>query len=411
MASQNINRVRDLNEPLRVQKRLLQFNNLPFSMGWVSSQEYTSAFKGDVQPYTNAAHGGYYPTYGEFGKLQTSEFSATVAISFKQIECYEKVRYARFIKRQLAQSGKLWAVQNGGELIWAKARVTSINEDVDNPAQENLLNLTITFELIDGYWVLASRTRTFLCPYCPPKYEKFDPYYCFDVTDLIGQCDASGASKCYPCQANLYEPPTSDGCDWQALCRYSQNELISMFGKECYNEYAIAYSCDLEKEQFCYDTAWGHKFRLRADDLNGQNYTRIEFCSKTDLPTDMLRIRIRSNTMGQLVIKQLDPAHIKDYGDANAPVDDKYVLDKVVIGSDTAYSVGEVVTTIGYGVKAYYSHDLRNPDSSITSIEDNVSRTSTPYFQLQPGINVFEIYGNPYREDAFAYFQPIEITY
>lgn len=381
-------------------------------MGWVSSQSYTSTFKGDTQSYTNAAHGGYYPEYGEFGKLETSEFSATVAISFKDIECDAKTRYARFIKRQLSKSGKLWAVQNGGELIWARARVLSVNEDVEDASETNTLRLNITFELIDGYWVIASATRTFLCSYCPPRFEQFDPYYCFEVTDLIGECDATGASKCYPCLANLYEAPINDGCDWKPLCYWSQNERVAMFGKECYNEFAISYSCDLESDYFCYDTAWGHKFRLRTDDVNGQNYTRVEFCCKSDLPTDMLRIRIKGEVAGRLYIRQLDPDHIRDYGEDNSPVDSKYVIDEVVIGQKEAYSVGTAVTTIGYGVKAYYSHNLKKPDEGITSIENNVTRTSTPYFQLQPGINVFEIGGNlPYRQDAFAYFQPIEITF
>ena len=64
------------------------------------SPSYSAAFKGSTQPYTNATHGGYYPRMGEYGVLQTSQFDAELDFSFQGIECDDKVRYARFIRRQ-----------------------------------------------------------------------------------------------------------------------------------------------------------------------------------------------------------------------------------------------------------------------------------------------------------------------
>lgn len=388
------------NSPLRVHKRLLQFNSLPFSFGELEEQSYTTTFKGETQSYTNNAHGGYFPTLGEFGKLNVSEFQATVVLSLKKIGCEDKVRFLRFVKRQLAKSGKLWATQNGVELIWAHARCTSINEVVSIPGDTDKLRLGLSFELIDGFWVLASRTRTFLCEYCPERFQDFDPYYCWDVNDLTGVCDPSGVSKCYPCLSNLYEPVEYEGCDWKPLCNFPVNDryikrdgtivpsLREIFGPTCPNNFAIDYSCEREKEYFCFDAAWGSKFRLKADEVN--NTTTIQFCSKTDIPTELLRIRLLGDFVNPTVEVNGDTVNI---GNTNNP----------------QYLNG--ITTIGYGAKVYTTNDRRNPDENIIDLESITERSNTPMFLLQPGINTIKISGNKLKGDAYAYIQPIEITY
>ena len=403
--------------PIRAQKRLLQFNDLPFIMGDITEQSYSSSFKGETQSYTNAAHGGFFPTFGEFGKLETSEFTASVEISFKDISCEDKLHYARFVKRQLAKSGRLWAVQGGNEIIYTNARVTSITEEVDTVSETDVLGMSITFELIDGYWVIAHTTRTFLCDYCAARFKDYDPYYCWDVTELTGQCDNTGTSRCFPCLESLFKPIDVKTCDPKPLCNYKATEVMAMFGSRCPNQYYIQYSCDLENDYFCFDVPFGRKFRLYANNPNGTNVTRINFCSRTDLPTDMLKIRLTSEwTNGRIVVRQLDPSvlndpNFSDHGDSL--MDDKYLIDQVVIGnSDAPFNVGDAAVTLGYGVKAYYSYDKKKPDEDVIDIPSSqLDYTNAPFFQLTPGMNVFEISGNKYNEDGFIYFSPIEITY
>lgn len=388
------------NTPLRVYKRLLQFNALPFAFGELEEQSYTTTFKGETQSYTNNAHGGYFPTLGEFGKLNVSEFNATVTLSLKNIGCEDKIRFLRYVKRQLAKSGKLWATQNGVELIWTNARCTSINEVVTFPGDTDKLRLGLSFELIDGYWVLASKTRTFLCEYCPERFEDFDPYYCWDINDLAGVCDPSGVSKCYPCLNNLYEPVKFEGCDWKPLCnfplkqRYHKQDgstipsLTEIFGPMCPNNYAIDYSCEREKEYFCFDASWGSKFRLRADGVN--NETEITFCSRTDIPSDFVRIRL---------LGRFDNPSIEVNGD------------KVWVGSTSNPQHINGILTVGFGTRVYTTSDRRDPEANTVNLEANTNRTNTPMFQFKPGINTIKITGNHLREDAFAYIQPVEITY
>ena len=124
---------------LRVHKRLLQYNQLPFAFGEINNPSYSIAFKGEIQAYTNAAHGGYYPSLNDWGKLETSTFSADISLDFKDVECDEKVRYFRFIKRQFSKSGKLFATQGGNEIIWTNVRAATINEVVDEPHARDIL--------------------------------------------------------------------------------------------------------------------------------------------------------------------------------------------------------------------------------------------------------------------------------
>ena len=418
------------NTPLRVQKRLLQFNQLVFAFGWITDPSYTVSFKGDTQAYTNATHGGYFPTFGEFGKLNVSEFSATVAFDFKDIECEDREHYARYIKRQLALAGKLWATQNGGEIIWTNARVLSINEVVNDPAETDKLRLNITFELIDGYWRIAKTTRTFLCEdFCVNRFKDFDPYFCDDPDELVGQCDENGTSKCFPCLQNMFKAPVVIGCydentpksaegtiKYHPLCFYKKEKLRQMFSASCPNNHFIDYSCDAESNYFCYDAAWGKKFRLRGDDKNNNNVTRISFCSHTDLPTQAVRIRLYGDwTNNSITVRQLDPKYMAYYEQlpANTRADDGYVVDSLKIGTtSTPFNVGKAVVTAGFGVNAYYSYSMKSPDKNIIEIAPSqIERSNTPAFEIQPGINVFEITGNLYRKDAFIYIETIDITY
>lgn len=432
------------NNPLRVQKRLLQFNQIPFAFGEVTQQSYTAAFKGEVQSYTNAAHGGYYPSLNDWGKLQTSSFDAELTFDFKGIECDEKVRYFRFIKRQLSKSGKLFATQAGNEIIWTNARIVSINEVVDAPSEKDVLRLNVSFELIDGFWRVASRTRAFIKRYCPSNFQCFDPNYCYDATDLIGMCDETGASKCIPCEMNIYDEGQRQCDDWLPMCNYSKKSLEEMFGANCANQWAINYSCELERDYFCFDVPWGRKFRLRAS--SNFNTTHISFCSKTDFPTEFVRIRLSgefNNARVAMVENYTEYIQVTPTG-SESPVtrgwyeelEGSYVLtkdirvykgkkyyefrpdnpqydiiDEIKVKDGTTPPYINGIMTIGFGPEIYKTDDYRNPEKNAVDISQYYSRTNTPFFQLKPGKNEFIVSGNVNKSDSYFYIEPIEITW
>lgn len=392
------------NHPIRLNKRLLQFNNLPFAFGEVSDPNYTISTKGDSQPYTNNTHGSYYPTLGESQKLEATTFRATIAFDFRKLGCEEKVRYARFIKRQLLVSGKLWAVQNAVELLWTNARVTNISESEDTAIVRDVYRIDVTFELIDGYWRMAKNTRTFLCEYCPSRYQDFDPDYCEDMYDYNGVCEQD---NCVPCPINLEKRPEFEGCDWKPLCHYPlytprrtterdpNNPGIvrtidvparyNMFGVSCSNQWYIDYSCKREAEYFCFDESWGRKFFIPTQDQ--ANVHTFSYCARTDIPTDQVKIRLVGKfTRPEVIING-----------------DSVLLDTIVPG----------FAAIGYGPKAYTSYKDRDDDPRARRwlSANEIIRTNTPAYQLHAGKNCVTVKGADFGETCYIYIDSIDLTW
>lgn len=394
------------NRPVRLQKRLLQFNAVPFAFGEIDDPEYSISVKGEAQNYTNNAHGAYYPTLGESGILEPSSFRATISFDFRKIACQEKVRYARFIKRQLLVSGKLWAVQNGVELMWTNAIARDISEAQGDRAIRDIFTVSVTFELPDGYWRLAKPTRTFLCEYCPNRYEDFDPDFCNDAYDYNGVCGSS--NNCLPCVVDMSTPVTEQACDWRPLCEYplynprktqSRNpnnpkqfidkiipSRYDMFGVQCSNQYYLDYSCQKEKDYFCYDEGWGRKFRIPTTEA-GQPYT-FSYCSNTDLPTNQVKVRLVGS----------------------------FTNPKVTINGDSMQFFGNLdnaILVLGFGPRAYTNLDPRDQNKATRAyrLETMLSRTNTPPFQVTSGKNCVTIEGANFGATCYAYIDSIDITW
>lgn len=369
---------------IRLQKRLLQFNNLVFSYADIVSSNYTSSFKGESVPYTNALHGSYFPNFGAWGKLYASEFESEVTIDFSDLGCdNDYVRYLRFIKRELARSGKLWAIQGGSEIIWANARVLSINESI-TPGDTDVLRLTIQFELIDGFWILASSTRTCITKTCAKDFVDFDENYCYSLQDLTGACSSNGNS-CLPCN-KIATDPYPNNLDCTPLCKYAKDDLTKMFSRGCPSSYAFRYDCDMEKSSFCYDAAWGEKKRLNKTGLNYNNSTTWQFCSRTDIPTELVRITL-----------------VGSFERPTITVNGRSVT---INGSFDNQAI-----TVGEGLEIYLSSNIKNPYASTTSLINQATFSGVPYFTMNPGINTITVSGNEYQKNSFAYVKPIELTY
>lgn len=392
------------NRPLRLQKRLLQFNGVPFSFGELTDSNYTVVTKGESQNYTNNAHGAYYPTFGEFAKLEPTTYTTSLDINFKKLACEDKIRYAKFIKRQFMQSGKLWAVQNGVELIWQDARVTQITESKEQPTERDLYRFDVSFELLNGYWTMAKDTRLFLCEWCPNRFEDFDPKFCFDAHDYYGVCGLE--DNCLPCDLNLRHEPEFEGCEWLPLCHFplynprkstdrDGNRITiparyDMFGVNCANQWYLDYNCDREKEMFCYDETWGRRFNLDAS--NPVNSTTFGFCAQTDMPTTNVRIRLVGSFRNPTITINGDTIRVK-----NPEVNPVYF---------------DGIMTVGFGSRIKIADgDLRDPSKVTRSVEEFFYRTNTPMFELQPGYNEITVTGNVRGESSAVYVDERAITW
>lgn len=392
------------NRPIKLQKRLLQFNGIPFSYGELTESSYTVTTKGESQTYTNNANGAYYPTFGEFAKLEPTTYNASIDLDFKKLTCEDKIRYAKFVKRQFLQSGKLWAVQNGVELIWQDARVVQITESKDQPNERDIYRIDVTFELLNGYWTMAKGTRTFLCKYCSNRFEDFDPKYCFDAHNYYGVC--TGDDNCLPCDINLRHEPEYLGCDWKPLCEFplynprkttdrnGQRTTVpsryDMFGVNCADQWYINYSCEMEKERFCYDETWGRRFNL--DSRHTNNTTTFVFCAQTDLPTTLLRMRLVGSFKNPVITINGDSIRVKDV--VKRPV----------------YFNG--IMTIGFGSRIKIAdNEYRDPAKITRSVEDLFVRTNTPMFELQPGANEITVSGNQIGTSSQVFLEEKAITW
>lgn len=392
------------NRPIKLQKRLLQFNGIPFAYGELTESNYSVVTKGDSQNYTNNAHGAYFPTLGEYAKLEPTTYNASLDINFKKLACEDKIRYAKFIKREFMKSGKLWAIQNGTELIWQDARVTQITESKDQPNERDLYRIDVTFELLNGYWTMAKPTRTFLCEYCPNRFEDFDPDFCFDAHDYYGVC--GGDDNCLPCDINLRHEPEYQVCEWRPLCLfplYNKRTVTNkegkkvvipsryeMFGVNCANQWYINYNCDLEKEYFCFDEVWGRRFNLDASQPN--NSTTFDFCAQTDMPTNNIRIRLVGSFRNPTVTINGDTIRVKN------------------VETEPVYFDG--IMTIGFGSRMKIADDeLRDPTKVTRSVESLFYRSNTPMFELQPGNNTITVTGNVRGESAQVYVEEQGITW
>ena len=71
------------------------------------------------------------------------------------------------------------------------------------------------------------------------------------------------------------------------------------------------------------------------------------------------------------------------------------------------------IMTLGFGPEIYKTASYRDPESKegYVDLSQSFNRTNTPFFQINPGMNDFVIIGNVTNEDAFAYFEPVEITW
>lgn len=370
---------------IRLQKRLLQFNNLVFPFGGVITSSYTSSFKGESVDYMNALHGSYYPNFTSWGKLQSSEFEAEITLDFSILGCEgDYVRYLRFIKRELARPGKLWAVQGGTEIIWTNARVLSINEDID-PTSLDTLHLNIRFELMDGFWNLASATRTFIASYAVCEFVDYDGNYGYYLQEEAGRCNANG-NNCMPCNKPVEDNFYPNDTAFKPLCQFSKAELIKMFSKACPEAYFLKYDAELEAKNFCYDVAWGEKKRLSNTGLNYSNSTTFDYYSRSDIPTESVKVTL-----------------VGSYENPTITINGRSVTLKGTFEDQ--------VITIGEGANIYVSDDLKNPCANPVSIIDQAEFSGVPYFTINPGKNTVTVSGNEYGKNSAVYIKSSDITY
>ena len=137
---------------------------------------------------------------------------------------------------------------------------------------------------------------------------------------------------------------------------------------------------------FCYDVAWGEKKRLNKTGMNYGNSTTFDFCSRTDIPTELVRVTL-----------------VGSFENPTVTINGRSVT---IRGSFSNQAI-----TIGEGLEVYLSNNIKDPYSATTSLLDQTTFSGVPYFSMNPGLNTVTVTGNEYSKNSFVYIKPIELTY
>lgn len=268
-------------------RRYLQFNELVLdSYDMLSDSPHSVEFKGDSDEY-GFGHGSYVPLKRNYPFAREQEVSLSITLHMKKLLCEYRPFYKQFAIKELLRPGKLWAIVNN-ELVWAKAKVTSISERPDEP--KDRYGIEVDLLLWEGIWHKADKLKTFLIPYdvC-------------DFMDCMGYreenpCEHLNEDCCVACEEKKLEQRAEDCCCCcdsltkdMALCFHK--DLQSLYD-ECTPSYKFEIDCK-KGQEFFGDKFLGDKICTK-DSCN--NIIAGRFYSNTEMPSTQMVIVIDGNT-------------------------------------------------------------------------------------------------------------------
>lgn len=216
----------------------LQFNDLVFD-GQVTTENSSVSFLDNMTPYL-----------GKIGSLDTSAYngkllptaaavSLTVALPFEKLNRLQVINYFNFIKRNLAEEGKLWAVDAGGQLIWTWARVTNYSET--DMAITSQLSFSLEFAIPSGIWFIADVSKVYLIPYDRCDFQQ-TMQCCGSKCLLDPFANCKGLNECNNCEQ--CETLLCELCDDMRYCNTPWDPY-----DDCQSDYQIKYSCQNNSEK------------------------------------------------------------------------------------------------------------------------------------------------------------------
>lgn len=264
---------------MRYDRRYVQFNDLVFDhVDMISADDLTVSFKRNDTPYT-FKHGSYVPHRNRWVLAEASNFSMTITLNMKKLPCEIRKYYADFVRTQLAQVGRLWAVSNN-KLIWAWAELQSFGEAQN--VKKGTIEYDVDVYLPEGIWHKADGKKTFLHPWDVCDFLLCYGYQDIDTCDCCSTCGDTKDAGCLCCECNGL---TED----MALCHHL-DDLQSYYS--CEAEFRIVYDCEAaERFNDSISNYLGQKFCTETGLISGLLY------SNTDLESDYVKIRIHGHVV------------------------------------------------------------------------------------------------------------------
>lgn len=264
---------------MRYEKRYVQFNDLVFDhVDMISADDLTISFKRHDTPYT-FKHGSYVPHHSRWVLAEAGKFSMTITLNMRKLPCEARPFYADFVRTQLAQVGRLWAVSNN-KLIWAWAELDSFGEAHND--KKHIIEYDVDVYLPEGIWHKADPKKTFLHPWDVCDFMECYGYKDMDNCDCCTTCGDVKDAACLCCDCNNLSED-------MALCHH-QDELQGYYS--CHTNFRIVYDCEAaERFNSTISNYLGQKICSDTGLISGLLY------SNTDLESDYVKIRIHGHVV------------------------------------------------------------------------------------------------------------------
>lgn len=209
----------NLNRP----RRYLQYNDLVFDgMESInSSPSETTTTKYYSEPWL-LQHGDYVAS-DEEPLLASHKLTLDLSIRTSNWDRNQVLSHVDFIKEQLVRRGKIWAMDSGGQIVYARAILDSYTPTNEwTFATDGYIQFSIELNLYEGLWHKADGNVTFLAPYnfcsfintisncfvnsdcdaCDMPSHITEGYcedcglQCCDLNNAIPLCEAKGMAEC-----------------------------------------------------------------------------------------------------------------------------------------------------------------------------------------------------------------------
>ena len=265
-------------------KRFIQYNDLVFD--GTESINSAPSFSISTKYYSEKylLKNGDYVASDDEPLLNSYTISLDLAIRTSTWDLYQAQSHVDFIKEQLIHRGKLWAIDTGGQLVYANAILNTYSPTNEwTLGFDGYIQFTCEFNIYEGVWHKAKGEVTWLVPYnfCSFINIKSNCYVNKDCT----ACELPSQivdGTCNDCELGCCELK-----DAISLCEMTP-ELYKAFYKECSSDYRVVHNCELGRETFGDERMLGEAYCDTC--LDGQiSYT---FISDTVLNSKHNRITL-----------------------------------------------------------------------------------------------------------------------
>lgn len=225
-------------------RQYLQFNDLVFdSTEMFAPEAEKTTTKVETQKFSYG-NGSYAFFRNPQLFVEEKSLSGTINISFSRFEKGDRHHVKDFIRLNLIQPGKLWAMEDG-RILWANAYLTDYSEPYEK--YRDTLSVDVDFKLYEGFWHIADKTKTFALPYniCT-ALDCYDFTDIDDCTDCCVACATQTANPCCVCDCDELSEETS-------LCNAMPDGW-----QECGSSYKLIYDC-MAGERIYGRKSWGRK--------------------------------------------------------------------------------------------------------------------------------------------------------